>query len=316
MARSSKKSFVTRSVSKIAEIRNILSEVKILTAEKTSLQLNAAINSETIIEKNNKILEKTKIIENKVKRSEEKVNTIVVKKIEEKVLTSLVASSDEDYGPVSSLYNKQISFNGSIYYNHDGNIDNFSHFFGPRAVDAYWSYRFLIFKGQTAVDFLRISFQFENTTDPRGYYKIYNTNGVLSGGEYRKNYPKYKKNDIWILYDNLNDIVYYNNYTGNNFPTKKWYRADILNKISIELKIKTIVSSGASGSGSGSGGSGGSSDGIGNSIGTALVDQFLGGSGSDGSSGGNSIGTDLVDQFLGGSDGSSGGNSIGTDLVE
>jgi hypothetical protein len=315
MARASKRSFVSRIVSKVTEIKKTLAEAAALTTEKTNLQLDPINNAELILEKEQKILTKIKKIEEKVKKSEKKVNSIVVQKIEQKVAAALTSESDEDYEPVISLYNKQISFNNSIYYNLDGNIDSMSYFFGPNAVNSYFNNRFIIFKGQNAIDYLRISSQLENTTDSRGYYKTYTSNGITIGGEYRKNYLKYKRNDIWILYDNLNDIVYYNNYTGNNFPTKKWYRPDVLYKTSIELKVKTITSSG---SGSGSGGSGGSADGTGNSIGTDLVDQFLGGSGSDGSSGGNSIGTDLVDEFLGGSgsDGSSGGNSIGIDIVD
>jgi len=268
MARASKRSFVSRIVSKVTEIKNILAEVAALTAEKTNLQSDPVTNAQVITEKTQRIELKTKKIENKVKRSEEKVNVIVVKKIEEKITASLIAPSDEDYEPVSLLSNKSISFNNSIYYNNDGSIDDLSYFFGPNVVSGYFRNRFVIFKGQNAIDYLRIGGQLENTTDSRGYYNF-------SQQLFRKNYPKYKRNDIWILYDNLNDIVYYNNYTGNNFPTKKWYRPDILYKTSIELKVKTIESSGGSGSGSGSSESGsGSSGGSGGAVGINVLDYI------------------------------------------
>jgi hypothetical protein len=323
MARASKRSFVSRIVSKVTEIKNILAEVAALTAEKTNLQSDPVTNAQVITEKTQKIEAKTKKIEKKVKRSEEKVNVVVVQKIEQKITASLIVPSEEDYGLVSAfnfgVYNTSIKFNSSIKYNHAqtfrSELNGFSWNFKYGTAIDYFGTKFVIFKGEAAIQDL--SSNLSITTDSRGYYaaSLIYQNGNLISGKFRTNWIKYKRNDIWCLYDAENDIMYYNNYTGNDFvPTKKWYRSDVLYKTSIELEIGDRVgSSSASGSDSGSGGSGGSADGTGNSIGTDLVDQFLGGSGSDGSSGGNSIGTNLVDEFL---SGSSSGNSIGSDLVD
>lgn len=321
MARASKRSFVSRIVSKVTEIKNILAEVAVITSQKTNLQSDPVTNAQAIAEKTQIIEAKTKKIDNKVKKSKLKVNAIARTVVEQKVLASLTAEKDEDYELVSAfnfgVYNTSIKFNSSIKYNHaqtfQSELNGFSWNFKYGTAIDYFGKKFVIFKGEAAVQDLSSSLSI--TTDSRGYYAasfIYQ-NGSLSG-KFRTNWIKYKRNDIWCLYDAENDIMYYNNYTGNDFvPTKKWYRSDVLYKTSIELEKGDRVNSSSI---SGSGGSGGSADGTGNSIGTDLVDQFLGGSGSDGSSGGNSIGTDLVDQFLGGSDGSSGGNSIGTDLVD
>ena len=252
MARSSKKSFVNRIVSKTTSIRDLI------------------------------LAGDTQKVQQKILRSDQKVNKIVKEKIEQKILATLTAEKDEDYELISKYTfindNKSISFNNSQYYNKDraSDLDNNSYFaiLGPNVISGtYFNHRFVIFKGQNAIDFLRDQAQLENTTDSRGHYKRYPD----GSGEFRKNYLKYKRNDIWILYDNLNDIVYYNNYTGNNFiPTKKWYRPDILYKTSIELKVKTIENSGGSGSSGGSGGSGsGSNNGSGSGDGVAIGDTLL-----------------------------------------
>jgi len=343
MARSSKKSFVSRIVSKVTEIKNILAEVDALTAEKANLELDPVTNAQAIAEKTQIIEAKTKKIENKVKRSEQKVNIVVVQKIEEKITASLIVESEEDYNlinifddsAVSITNSKAISFISSTKYNFiSKNLSSSSgtytsvRFIYGQGLGGYFSNKFVIFKGEGSANYLSDSSQLSNTSDSRGYYPasiVRETNGNVIGGKFRTNWIKYKRNDIWCLYDAENDIMYYNNYTGNNFvPTKKWYRSDILYKTSIELKVKDIISQntqGITGSGTNSGSSSGSGSGSlggGNSIGTDLVDEFLGGSGSDGSGGGNSIGTDLIDEFLSGSgsDGSSGGQSIGTDLID
>ena len=267
MARASKRSFVNRIVSKVTEIKNILAEVTTLTTEKTNLQSDPVTNAQAITEKTQIIEAKTKKIENKVKRSEVKVNAITKTIVEQKVLATLTGASDENYEPVSLSSNKSISFDGSTYYNLNDQYISFQnavgYIFGVNVTSAYFSPRFVVFKGQSAIDILRNS-QIENTTDSRGYYRFNNPSDTSFGGQFRENYLKYKRNDIWILYDNLNDIVYYNNYTGNNFiPTKKWYRADILYKTAIELKIQDVDSTESSGSESGSGSSGGSDGAVG-----------------------------------------------------
>jgi hypothetical protein len=282
MARASKRSFVSRIVSKVTEIKNILAEVAALTAEKTNLQSDPVTNAQVITEKTQRIELKTKKIENKVKKSEVKVNAVVVQKIEQKVIASLIAESEEDYNLINiyddsgfSITNgKAISFISSTKYNFvsknlsssGGTYTSVTFIYG-QGLGGYFGNKFVIFKGEESANYLSDSSQLSNTSDSRGYYPasfIKDENGNDVSGKFRTNWIKYKRNDIWCLYDAENDIMYYNNYTGNNFiPTKKWYRADILYKTPIELKIQD------SGSESGSGSSGG-----GGSVGISVLDYI------------------------------------------
>jgi hypothetical protein len=59
MARASKRSFVSRIVSKVTEIKNILAEVTALTAEKTNLQSDPVTNAQAITEKTQRIESKS-----------------------------------------------------------------------------------------------------------------------------------------------------------------------------------------------------------------------------------------------------------------
>jgi hypothetical protein len=282
MARSNKKSFVSRIVSKVTEIKNILAEVAALTAQKTNLQSDPVTNAQAITEKTQKIESKTKKIENKVKRSEIKVNAIARTVVEQKVLASLIAESEEDYNLINiyddsgfSITNgKAISFISSTKYNFvtintssSGGTHTSVRFIYGQGLGGYFGNKFVIFKGEESANYLSDSSQLSNTSDSRGYYPasfIKDENGNDISGKFRTNWIKYKRNDIWCLYDAENDIMYYNNYTGNNFiPTKKWYRADILYKTPIELKIQD------SGSESGSGSSGG-----GGSVGINVLDYI------------------------------------------
>jgi anion-transporting ArsA/GET3 family ATPase len=282
MARASKRSFVSRIVSKVTEIKNILAEVAALTTEKTNLQSDPVTNAQVITEKTQRIELKTKKIENKVKKSEVKVNAVVVQKIEQKVIASLIAESEEDYNLINiyddsgfSITNgKAISFISSTKYNFvsknlsssGGTYTSVTFIYG-QGLGGYFGNKFVIFKGEESANYLSDSSQLSNTSDSRGYYPasfIKDENGNDVSGKFRTNWIKYKRNDIWCLYDAENDIMYYNNYTGNNFiPTKKWYRADILYKTPIELKIQD------SGSESGSGSSGG-----GGSVGISVLDYI------------------------------------------
>ena len=157
MARSSKKSFVSRIVSKVTEIKNILAEVAALTAEKANLELDPVTNAQAIAEKTQIIEAKTKKIENKVKRSEQKVNIVVVEKIEQKVAASLIAPSDEDYGLISAFniaFNTSIKFNSSTKYNFvsgGGGLDPIPYweFRYGTDINAYFSNKFVIFKGHS-----------------------------------------------------------------------------------------------------------------------------------------------------------------------
>lgn len=288
MARSSKKSFVSRIVSKVTEIKNILAEVAALTAEKANLELDPVTNAQAIAEKTQIIEAKTKKIENKVKRSEQKVNIVVVEKIEQKAIASLIVESEEDYNLINiyddsgfSITNrKAISFISSTKYNFatintssSGGTHTSVRFIYGQGLGGYFSNKFVIFKGEESANYLSDSSQLSNTSDSRGYYPasiVRETNGNVIGGKFRTNWIKYKRNDIWCLYDAENDIMYYNNYTGNNFiPTKKWYRPDILYKTPIELKIQDADLTESSGSDSGSGSSGG-----GGSVGINVLDYI------------------------------------------
>lgn len=265
----------------------------------------------------NQIASKQNTLTAKVIKSEEKISFPAKAAVEARVLRSLspIGSNESGYDVTSwtTFFSKDVSFNGSPYYNlysRNTYSDGLHLIFGIGVSNSYFNSRFVMFKGQESINWIDNYAAFE-ANDTRGYYGntlIRDQNGNLISGKFRTNWKKYKRSDIWCLYDALNDIMYYCNYTGIFVPTKKWYRSDILYKTEIELKTRNTTSSGSSS------GSSGSAGGTGNSIGTDLVDQFL--SGSDGSSGDNSIGTDLVDQFLGGSDGSSGGQSIGTSLID
>lgn len=279
MAQSSKKifvklpQFVQKILSKTTEVKSIATQIQTLNTQKVQLEAN----NQSTTQVQTQLTKKENTLAKKVVKVETKINTIVKTAIETKVLQSLGSIGEIESGYdvilMSTIVSREISFNSSPYYRmniSNGFGDGYIFTFGANTGISYFKDRFVLFKGQAAIDYANTNFQFANTSDSRGYYQFFTYNGATVGGVFRKNWLKYKRSNTWCLYDALNDIMYYSNYSGSYIPTKKWYRADILYKTEIELKIRSISSGGSS---SGSTGSSGSS--AGNSIGINLLDEFI-----------------------------------------
>ena len=273
MARSSKKTFVElpqfvqKIISKTTEVKNLVAQIQTLKTQKAALEAN----NQSTTQVQTQLSQKQNTLAKKVVKVETKVNAVVKKQVEVKVAQALGSIRENESGydivNLSLMTSAEISFNTSIYHRYVLSFNSETFIFGYAGTN-YFGSKFVLFKGENAIDFSELSFQFANTTDSRGYYRHSNSNGVETG-RIRTNWSKYKRSNSWCLYDAENDIMYYSNYSGPYIPTKKWYRADTLYKTEIELKIRSISSSG-SGSGSGSG-----SVGAGVSIGISLIDQFL-----------------------------------------
>ena len=249
--------FKNKIISKTTEIKNLIAEIQSLNTQKVQLEANNQSTTQVQTELNQKQNTLTKT----VVKVETKVNAVAKKQIETKVAQALglIGTNESGYDIVhrSLITSAEISFNTSIYYSFGTSYGDLL-LFGSAGTN-YFGYKFVLFKGQNAIDFSESSFQFANTTDAMGHYRYSNSTGT---GTIRTNWSKYKRSNSWCLYDAENDIMYYSNYSGPHIPTKRWYKANTLYKTEIELKTRSISSSG-SGSGSESGsGSGSGSDGL------------------------------------------------------
>lgn len=262
--------FKNKIFSKTTEVKNLGAQIQILKTQKVQLEAN----NQSTTQVQTQLSQKQNTLTKNVVKVETKVNTVAKKQVEVKVAQALgsIRENESGYGIVlpSLMVSVEISFNTSIYHSYvtswspSSNGELFAFAFGY-AGSNYFPYKFLLFKGQNAIDFSESSFQFANTTDTRGYYRFSNS---TSTGRIRTNWSKYKRSSSWCLYDAENDIMYYSNYSGSYIPTKKWYRADTLYKTEIELKIRSISSSG---SGSGSRGTGG---GVGINVLDSIISDF------------------------------------------
>ena len=279
MARSSKKTFVKlpqfvqKIISKTTEVKNLVTQIQTLNTQKAALEAN----NQSTTQVQTQLSQKQNTLAKKVVKVETKVNAVAKKEVEVKVAQALgpIGTNDSGYDIAhpSLMTSAEISFNGSIYYGlySSGSYPNSYFFiFGNGVTNRYFSSKFILFKGQEAINYLELDFQLANITDSRGYYLAFYYMGSLVDGRFRNTWRAYKKANIWCLYDAENDIMYYSNYSGSFIPTKKWYRADLLYKTEIELKIRSISSGGSS---SGSSGSSGSS--AGNSIGINLLNEWI-----------------------------------------
>ena len=276
MARSSKKTFVKlpqfvqKIISKTTEVKNLVTQIQTLNTQKAALEANNQSTTQVQTQLNQKQNTLTK----NVVKVETKVNAVAKKEVEVKVAQALgpIGTNDSGYDIAhpSLMTSAEISFNTSIYHSFGSSWSSSSIgellAFGFAGRN-FFTYKFLLFKGQNAIDFSESNFQFANTTNSMGHYRYSNSTGT---GTIRTNWSKYKRSNSWCLYDAENDIMYYSNYSGSFIPTKKWYRADLLYKTEIELKIRSISSGGSS---SGSSGSSGSS--AGNSIGINLLNEWI-----------------------------------------
>lgn len=277
MARASKKTFfnlpqfVQKIISKTTEVKNLVAQIQTLNAQKVQLEAN----NQSATQVQTQLSQKQNTLAKKVTQVETKVNAVVKKQVEAKVAQALgpIRENESGYDIVhpSLMTSAEISFNSTIYhslYSYSLYASGIYFFiFGNGATGRYFSSKFILFKGQEAINYLEQTFQLANTTDSRGYYLVFYYMGSLVDGRFRNTWRAYKKANIWCLYDAEFDIMYYCNYTGSYVPTKKWYRADTLYKTEIELKTRSISSSGSS--------SGSSGSSAGNSIGINLLDEFI-----------------------------------------